>query len=72
MIGELSPWHWAVVVLLAVLLFGGQRLPDVARGLGRSIRILKAELTTLHEPSADGQRSADESAPQRRDPEQAN
>jgi sec-independent protein translocase protein TatA len=42
--GELSPWHWAVVILVAVLLFGSTRLPDVARSLGRSARILKAEL----------------------------
>ena len=42
--GELSAWHWAVVVVVAVLLFGSQRLPDAARSLGRSARILRAEL----------------------------
>ena len=42
--GELSAWHWAVVVLVAVLLFGSKRLPDAARSIGRSARILKAEL----------------------------
>jgi sec-independent protein translocase protein TatA len=43
-VGELSAWHWAVVVLVAVLLFGSQRLPDAARSIGRSARILRAEL----------------------------
>jgi sec-independent protein translocase protein TatA len=42
--GELSPWHWAIVIGIAVLLFGAKRLPDAARSLGRSARILKAEL----------------------------
>ena len=42
--GELSAWHWAVVVVVAVLLFGSQRLPDAARSIGRSARILRAEL----------------------------
>ena len=42
--GELSPWHWAIVIGVAVLLFGAKRLPDAARSLGRSARILKAEL----------------------------
>jgi sec-independent protein translocase protein TatA len=42
--GELSPWHWAIVIGIAMLLFGAKRLPDAARSLGRSARILTAEL----------------------------
>jgi len=42
--GELSPTHWIVVALVFIVLFGAKRLPDAARGLGRSLRILKAEL----------------------------
>jgi sec-independent protein translocase protein TatA len=48
--GELSPWHWAIVIGIAVLLFGAKRLPDAARSLGRSARILRAE---LHAGAAD-------------------
>ncbi len=33
-----------LILLIAVLLFGGKRLPDAARGIGRSLRIFKAEL----------------------------
>ena len=42
--GELSVWHWLVVIGVFVVLFGAKRLPDAARSLGRSARILKAEL----------------------------
>jgi sec-independent protein translocase protein TatA len=42
--GELSAWHWLIVIGVFVLLFGAQKLPDMARNLGRSSRILKAEL----------------------------
>jgi sec-independent protein translocase protein TatA len=49
-VGELSAWHWAIVVLAAVLLFGSRRLPDAARSLGRSARILRAELRAGSEP----------------------
>ncbi len=42
--GELSAWHWVIVVGVFVLLFGARRLPDAARSLGRSARILRAEL----------------------------
>ncbi len=39
-----------LILLIAVLLFGGKRLPDAARGLGRSLRIFKAELKADDEP----------------------
>ena len=43
-VGEMSPWHWAIVIAVAVLLFGAKRLPDAARSLGQSARILRGEL----------------------------
>ncbi len=33
-----------ILLVLLVVLFGGKRLPEAARGLGRSLRIFKAEL----------------------------
>ena len=36
-----------IIVALVVLLFGAKRLPDAARGLGRSLRIFKAETKGL-------------------------
>jgi sec-independent protein translocase protein TatA len=58
MIGDLfdSPWKvliWAVVILV---LFGSKKMPDAARSLGRSMRILKAEVGSLHDedPAAQG------------------
>ena len=41
-----EPMFW-VVVLIAILLFGAKRLPDAARGLGRSLRVFKAETESL-------------------------
>ena len=37
-------WELVLVVLVIVLLFGARKLPDAARGLGRSLRIFKAEI----------------------------
>ena len=62
--GELSPLHWLIVIAVAVVLFGSRRLPDLARGLGRSARILKSEMSGLHEEPA-----RDNSATEARDPE---
>ncbi len=45
--GALKPWHIAILVVVLVLLFGAKRLPDAARSLGRSLRIIKAETKGL-------------------------
>jgi sec-independent protein translocase protein TatA len=47
--GGLSPWHVLIVVAVFVLLFGARKLPDAARSLGRSMRILKAETKGLRD-----------------------
>jgi sec-independent protein translocase protein TatA len=44
-----------ILILIVLLLFGAKRLPDLARGLGRSARILKSEtegLRTEETPAA--------------------
>jgi sec-independent protein translocase protein TatA len=41
--GWLSPWHWLVIMIVAVLLFGN-RLPEIARSLGRSVNEFKRGL----------------------------
>lgn len=45
----LKPWHLLIVALVVIVLFGSKKLPDAARGLGRSLRILKSEARALKE-----------------------
>lgn len=40
-----------IVILLIVLLIGWKRLPDMARSLGRSSRILKSEIDEMKSES---------------------
>ena len=51
MIGDLfdSPWKILIVAVVLIVLFGSKKLPDAARSLGRSMRILKSEVSSLHE-----------------------
>jgi sec-independent protein translocase protein TatA len=56
--GSLRPWHIAVLVVLLILLFGAKRLPDAARSLGRSMRIIKAETKGLAEDDVDAKADA--------------
>lgn len=50
--GALSPTHWLIIVGVIVVLFGTKRLPDAARSLGRSARILKAEVKDMNGDAA--------------------
>jgi sec-independent protein translocase protein TatA len=51
MIGDLfdSPWKILIVAVVIIVLFGSRKLPDAARSLGKSMRILKTEVQGLHE-----------------------
>jgi sec-independent protein translocase protein TatA len=44
-----APWHWFVLAILVVALFGYKKLPDAARSLGRSLRIFKTEIKGMTE-----------------------
>ena len=53
-------FEWLLILFIVLLLFGSKRLPDMARGIGKSLRILKAETRAL-ESDKDG--DPQESAP---------
>jgi sec-independent protein translocase protein TatA len=54
MIGDLfdSPWKILIVAVVIIVLFGSRKLPDAARSLGRSMRILKSEVQGMHDDDA--------------------
>jgi sec-independent protein translocase protein TatA len=55
-------WEVLIILVLLVVLFGAKRLPDAARGLGRSMRIFKAETKGLRDDD-ERERREDSSAP---------
>lgn len=34
-------WEWIILALLVLLLFGGKKIPELMRGLGKGIRSFK-------------------------------
>ena len=38
---SLGPWEIALVILVIIILFGGKKLPELARGLGLGMREFK-------------------------------
>src|SRR5277367_292139 len=67
MIGDLfdSPWKILIVAVVLIVLFGSKKLPVAARSLGKSMRILKTEVSSLHDDE-------DEAAPSAQAPASAN
>jgi sec-independent protein translocase protein TatA len=44
-----SPWKILIVAIVIIVLFGSAKLPVAARSLGRSMRILKSEVSSMHD-----------------------
>ena len=42
-----------VILGVVVLLFGGKKLPELARGSGKTLRIFKTEVSSLHDDDDD-------------------
>jgi sec-independent protein translocase protein TatA len=42
-----------LILVVLVLLFGAKKLPDLARGVGRSLRVFKAETSKLRDDDDD-------------------
>ncbi|MFI2763095.1 Sec-independent protein translocase subunit TatA [Streptomyces echinatus] len=65
----LEPWHLVILVVVILLVFGSKKLPDMARSLGKSARILKSEAKAMKEEgkqSSETPQSAEEPAPAQR------
>lgn len=62
MTGLTQPWHIILILLIALLLFGGKRLPEIGRSLGSGMREFKDSLTghPASEPPPQQQLSAPE------------
>ena len=52
MLSDIKGWELLIIVGVIVLLFGAKRLPDTARGLGRSLRIFKSEIKAAESDDA--------------------
>jgi sec-independent protein translocase protein TatA len=57
-------WELILIVLVILLLFGAKKLPELARGSGRALRIFKAETKGLTDDDdddvSDSQKSSEE------------
>ncbi|HET9828951.1 MAG TPA: Sec-independent protein translocase subunit TatA [Nocardioidaceae bacterium] len=53
LLGDIGPMEIILILLVIVLLFGAKKLPELARGSGRALRIFKAETKGLLDDDED-------------------
>jgi sec-independent protein translocase protein TatA len=53
--GALQPWHLILILAIVVLLFGGAKIPELMRGVGKGMGEFKKGME-------DGKRGEDEAA----------
>jgi sec-independent protein translocase protein TatA len=63
-----APWHWVVLAILVIALFGYKKLPDAARAMGRSLRIFKTEIKGMSEDDKARDAARDAAAPAKSPP----
>jgi len=52
-VGNLGPWEILIIAGVIILLFGARKMPEMARSLGKSARILKAETKGMRSDEAE-------------------
>ncbi|HEY5695176.1 MAG TPA: twin-arginine translocase TatA/TatE family subunit [Gaiellaceae bacterium] len=57
MIGWTSPTHLALLLLIALCLFGAKRLPEIGRSLGSGMREFKDSVTQQSLPETTEQKT---------------
>ena len=57
LLGLPGGWEWIIIVLAILLLFGGKKIPELARGLGKGIREFKDATKEVKKEINDGDKS---------------
>ncbi|PWU24523.1 MAG: twin-arginine translocase TatA/TatE family subunit [Candidatus Rokuibacteriota bacterium] len=52
MTGLTQPWHIILILLVALMVFGGRKLPEIGRSLGTGMREFKDSITAHTSPGS--------------------
>ena len=49
----LGTWEIIVIVLVVLLLFGGKKIPELMRGMGKGVKSFKDGMNGIEDPKSD-------------------
>jgi len=61
--GSLSIWHWLIVLVVVVLIFGTKKLRNIGQDLGGAVKGFKEGVKGSEDAAAEAARSADPAPP---------
>lgn len=61
--GSFSLWHWIVVLIIVLLLFGAGKIPRLMGDLAKGVKAFKAGMREDEEPGADAKKAIPSDTP---------
>jgi sec-independent protein translocase protein TatA len=61
--GGLSIWHWLIVLVIVLLLFGRDRIPKLAGDLAKGIKEFKTGMKDVDDEKTDAAKTVSEEPP---------
>jgi sec-independent protein translocase protein TatA len=55
LIGIIGPWQIILIVVVVILLFGGKKIPELMKGIGKGIRDFKDSLNPEEKSKKDNE-----------------
>lgn len=55
-------WEWIIIALVILLLFGGKKIPELMRGLGKGVKSFKQGMKEVEDDVKDIRRDLDPSS----------
>ena len=52
-LGVVGPWQVVIIALVILLLFGGKKIPELMKGLGKGVKSFKEGLSEVEDQIAD-------------------
>lgn len=48
-LGNVRGWEWIIILVVVLLLFGGKKIPELMRGIGKGVKSFKQGMNEVQE-----------------------